>query len=239
MNAFLPVGLLWVERQVRIKQEEVLDVDKNYGFQIWNPLEQPGADEGMHQVPLLMPCEGKKKAQKSDPSQRHFRQTSANRHCLGHTAVTHSQKVAVPCWAPVLSQIKTWARFLPERPLRSAATLQGSSRSALSEASFVLCLARSEALKIISCISWKPLMPTSWSLWHICCQLSVSVRWPAAQSSSIFNASQCVPSLPHPSPVDEQDLGNLAGASFSPVKTGDWWRKWSVLPHSVYQNGMW
>lgn len=132
MNAFLPLGLLWVERQVRIKEEEVLDVDKNDGFQLWNPLEQAGAAKGMHRVPLLTLCEGNKKAQKSDPSQRHFRQATAKRHWLGHTAVTHSQKVAVSCWAPVLSQIKTWARFLPERPLRSAAAPHGSSRSALS-----------------------------------------------------------------------------------------------------------
>lgn len=192
MNAFLPLGLLWVERQVRIKQEEVLDVDKDDGFQTWNPLEQPGAARGMHQVPLPMLREGKQRAQKVDPSQRHFRQTTANRHWLGHTAVTHSQKVAVPCWAPVLSHIETWARFLPERLLCSAATPHGSSRSALSEASFVLCLARNEALKIISCISWNPLMPASWSLWHICCQLLVSACWPVAQSSYIFNAAQCV-----------------------------------------------
>lgn len=38
-------------------------------------------------------------------------------------------------------------------------------------------------------------MPTSWSLWHICCQLLVSVCWPVSQSSYIFNTAQCVPSL--------------------------------------------
>lgn len=220
MNAFLPLGLLWVERQVRIKQEEVLDVDKNDGFQVWNPLEQPGAAKGMRRVPLWTLCEGKKKAQKSDPSQRHFGQTTANRHWLGHTAATHSQKVAVPCWALVLSQIKTWARFLPERPLCSAATPHGSSRSALSEASFVLCLARNEALKIISCISWNPLMPASWSLWHICCQLLVSVCWPAAQSSYIFNAAQCVPSLPASLSSGWAGLGEFGWSIVFPSK--DW-----------------
>lgn len=158
MNAFLPLGLRWVERQVRIKQEEVLDVDKKWWL---SNLKSTWAAKGMHRVPLLMLCEGNKKAQKSDPSQRHFRQATANRHWPGHTAVTHGQEVADSCWAPALSQIKTWARSLPE--LCSTAAPHGSSRSALSEASFVLCLARSEALKIISCISWNPLMPTSWS----------------------------------------------------------------------------
>lgn len=56
--------------------------------------------------------------------------TAANRGWLGHTAVTHSQEVAGPCRALVLSQIKTQAWLLPGRLLRSAATPRGSSRSA-------------------------------------------------------------------------------------------------------------
>lgn len=40
------------ESQVRIKQEMVLDVDKNESSQIWNSLEQPGGAKGMHQVPF-------------------------------------------------------------------------------------------------------------------------------------------------------------------------------------------
>lgn len=111
---------------------------------------------------------------------------------VGHTAVRHSPKAAGPCRAPVLPQIQTHAGFPPSA---CSAPPAAPAEELLSEPSFVLCLARSEALKIISCISWNPLMPTSWSLRHICCQLLVSVCWPVSQSGYIFNAAQRVPSL--------------------------------------------
>lgn len=72
---------------------------------------------------------------------------------VGHTAVRHSAKGAGPCRAPVLPQIQTHARFLPSACSAPLPPPAAPAEELLSEPSFVLCLARSEALKIISCIS--------------------------------------------------------------------------------------